>query len=282
MAVFVKNMLILPLPIHFLKRRLDLLHDLLVFGYGLGRIHPCCGGFDLGGSQNDDLDDVFEADDIVSIGYASKMTGMDTLEDIEEPDDLEDIELEGFYAMQMTLEDATKAEDFMDYLSDALDMVDIDTKDLSKQEFYSSKNEGFIRVHLSVSELVEALEDNDDIMDMIEDSYYPDELVDALESLSGDVYISAEINGANIFIIFGFGINTEAESFKEAAKAFSVPTDMTKLPTNEAITEAVINGLFDGVQSYLEKAAAAATAVAQHNADIEAVESEIDEALNGV
>lgn len=227
------------------------------------------------------LDDVFEAEDIESFAVAGQMTGADDVEDIEEPEDVSDLEIEGAYALQITLADDDKAADLMEFLSDALDEVDIDTaKDLSKKEFYSGKKDGYLRFHIEVAKLVEIVMDNDDFQDMLEDSDMEDEITEMLESLSGDAVVSVEISGANILVVVGFSLNTEPSILKSFTKAFGMSTDLTKLPTNQKVTEGVVEGVGDAIAQYLERATAAAEEIRRHNEEVAAVESQIDEALN--
>lgn len=225
-----------------------------------------------------DLDDVIETDDIVSVSVAAKVTGYDSLDDIEEAGDVEDAELEGFYAVQITLSDDAKAEDLMDFVSDSLDMLDIDTDDLTSKEYYCSSNEGFVRFHLNIEDLAKLVLENDDFQDLLDEADEDGEIEDMLGALSGDVMVTLEINGSDIVCVVGFGLNSDASSFSDFVKALGI-SDPSKLPMNDKIAEAIVDTMMSGVSQYVVRARQAAEMVEQHNAEVEAVQDEIDSVL---
>lgn len=225
-----------------------------------------------------DLDDVIETDDIVSVSVAAKVTGYDSLDDIEEAGDVEDAELEGFYAVQITLSDDAKAEDFMDFVSDSLDMLDIDTDDLTSKEYYCSSNEGFVRFHFNIEDLAKLVLENDDFQDLLDEADEDGEIEDMLGALSGDVMVTLEINGSDIVCVVGFGLNSDASSFSDFVKALGI-SDPSKLPMNDKIAEAIVDTMMSGVSQYVVRARQAAEMVEQHNAEVEAVQDEIDSVL---
>ncbi|MBR4948730.1 MAG: hypothetical protein IKZ29_09230 [Clostridiales bacterium] len=205
-----------------------------------------------------DLDDIFEAEDIESVAVAAKMTDPSDVEDIEDPEDLEDLELEGVYAIQLTLADDDLAADIMEFLADKLDEADLDVKkDLSKAEYYAGKKDGCLKLHVDVAKLVKTVLDNDDFQDALEDSDNEDDIVEALESLKGDAVVTIEVSGANILIMVGYGLNTEASMYKDFVKAFGA-SDATKLPHNEKVSEAAVDAMVDAVAMYIERAKSAA------------------------
>ena len=188
------------------------------------------------------LDDVFEAENIKSFAFAAKCDGFDYDDIFFDADDLSDIELDGAAAFQMTL-DGNYAADFMDYLEDLLDKIDISTDDLSDKEYYSSKNEGYLRLHLDLEDLIEDINGSDSYHGLYNYLYFStDGLIDTLDDVSGEAAISVEINGNCIFVIFGFNTNTkDAEVISDFVKAFGASCDPMTVPVNEDVAQDLVN-----------------------------------------
>ena len=128
----------------------------------------------------------------------------------------------------------------MDYLDDMLDLANISTKDLSNKEFYVSKNEGYFRFHVEVAQLAKIILENDDIMDLVDEYSDADDFEDALKALKGDISVSVEINGTNIFIIMGGSLNTKASVLGSFVSAFGAASNPAKVPMNkDVVTEAI-------------------------------------------
>lgn len=197
------------------------------------------------------LSEVIDSDDISSFAFAVKCSGVEDAEDVTEPSDLEDLVIDGAFALQMTLADDGYAEDFMDYLDDMLDLANISTKDLSNKEFYVSKNEGYFRFHVDVAQLAKIVLENDDIMDVVDEYSDADEFEEALNALKGDVSVSVEINGTNIFIIMGGAINTKSATLDSFAKAFGAASNPAKVPMNKDVVSEAIEDAFDTYGRYL-------------------------------
>ena len=179
------------------------------------------------------LSKVFDSGDIVSISFASKCTGYEDLKDLEDP---EDAELDGAFAFQMNFGQKDKVEDFMDGVESLLKKVKIRTKKLTPKEYYVSKNEGYCRLHFDLAKLGQMILDDDELLDALKDGYGED-IEDILESLNGDIALSIEIKGSNVFILAGGSVNTESKVYKEFAKAFGLASDPMKLPMNEEVAE---------------------------------------------
>ena len=226
-----------------------------------------------------DLDDIIEAEDIESAAVAAKMSDPSVIYEVEEPEDLEDVELEGAYALQLTLADDDKAADIMEFIADKLDDLDLDVKkDLSKQEYYAGKNDGYLKVHVEVDKLVKIVLENEDFQDALEDSDMEDEITEALEALTGEAVVTVEVSGANVLILVGFGVNTDASTLGDFVKAFGA-SDPTKIPHNQKVGEALVEGVADAVATYIEKAQEAAERVRQHNDEIQVVDDAIESQL---
>ena len=197
------------------------------------------------------LDDVIDVDDITSFAMAVKCTGLDTIEDIREPDDIADVELDGAFAFQMQLSESGYAEDFMDYVDDMLDLANIDTKDLTNKEFFVSKNEGYFRFHIDVAKFAKIVLENDDIMDFVDEVSDADDFEDALNSLTGDVSVSVEINGTNIFVIVGGSVNSKPTVYDSFIKAFGVSNNPAKVPMNNDVVTDTLDELVDDYGRYV-------------------------------
>ena len=203
---------------------------------------------DIEGFLNDlKLSEVFDADDISSLAVAAKGTGFDDLQDISDIDDIADLELDGALAFQMTLADDGYVEDFMDYLDDMLDLAEISTKDLSNKEFYVSKNEGYFRFHVDIAKFGKIVVENDDVMDLVDMVSDADDFEDAVSGLKGDVSVSVEINGTNVFVIIGGSLNSKATVLSSFLKAFGAASDPAKVPMNDNV---VTEAFEDAVDNY--------------------------------
>ena len=191
----------------------------------------------------------FESDDIVSISFAAKCAGYEDLKDMDDP---EDAELDFAFAFQMNIGQKDKAEEFMEGVEKLLKRVKIRTKKLTSQEYYVSKNEGYCRLHIDVEKLCEIILDDDDLMDSLQDSF-GDDIEDIIENLRGDIALSIEIKGSNVFIFAGGSLNSEGKVYKDFAKAFGLSSDPMKLPVNEEVAEDMTELLVSYVK-YVSKA----------------------------
>lgn len=194
------------------------------------------------------LDEIIDPDDVTSMAFAAKCTGLSDIEDISDPEDLADLEIDGAFALQITLAD-DYVEDFMEYIEDMLDMADISTKDLTNKEFYSSKKDGYFRFHIDIAKFLTLVLDNDDIMDLVDSVYDTDDFEDLCNSLTGDASVSIEINGSNVFIIAGFNLNTKATVLPSFTSAFGAAMNPSKVPMNQKIVEDGIEFAVDNANS---------------------------------
>ena len=199
------------------------------------------------------LDDVIDVDDVESFAFAAKCSGLEDAQDvISDPEDIADLEIDGAAAFQMTLKDDGYAEDVMEAIEDLLDQVDISSKDLTNKEFYSSKKEGYFRFHVDIAKLAKIILDNDDIADFLE--LYGDakdiDFEEILSGLKGDVAVTVEINGKNVFILFGGALNTKPTTLNSFAKSFSASCNPVSVPMNEKLIEEKIE---DAADTYMSK-----------------------------
>ena len=195
------------------------------------------------------LSKAFDSDDIVSIAFAAKCAGYDDIKESEGP---EDVELDGAFAFQMDFGQQDKAEDVMDGIAKLLKQVNIKTKKLTPKEYYVSKNEGYIRFHIDLEKFARIILDDDDLTDSLKDLYDVD-IEDTMEDLKGDIAVSVEIKGSNIFIFAGGAVNSEKKVYKDFVKAFGLATDPMSLPMNEEVADDMTE-LIVSYAKYISKA----------------------------
>lgn len=196
------------------------------------------------------LEEIVSTDDITSVAWAAKVTGAEDAEDIEDPEDLPDLKLEGAFALQVTCEEID-VEEAMEYFDDKLDEMGLDSKDLTKAEYFASEKEGFVRFHVDIAELLKIAQENDDLMDLISETYDEDDFADLCKDLSGDVAISIEINENNIFVIAGGSFNEKTSTLNSFCSAFGASNNPTKVPMNKDICADALDQLIDSLAYFL-------------------------------
>ena len=199
---------------------------------------------------------VIDADDVTSLAFAAKCSGAEDLSELSDPEDLPDQVVDGAFALQISLADDYVG-DAMDFIDDMLDQYDIDVKDLSNKEYYAGKKDGYLRFHVDVAAVSKILLENEDIMDMMDTIYDADDFEEIVSQLKGDMAVSLEINGNNIFIIAGVGFNTKASNLNAFSKAFGAATNPVSVPANKNVVQQLIEdavdnygGLLSGAGSY--------------------------------
>ena len=199
------------------------------------------------------LNGIIDTDDVESFAFAAKATGLDDIKDaMKDPEDIADLEVDGAVAFVMTLSNDGYAEDVMDAIEELLDDADIDVKDLSKQEFMSSKKEGYFRYHIDIAKLAKIILENDDIMDLLEEAGDKADIdfEELLGALTGDVAFTVEINGKNIFFLAGGSLNTKPTILNSFASSFGVAMNPVKVPMNTKLIEEKLD---DSLDTYLSK-----------------------------
>lgn len=195
------------------------------------------------------IDDIIDIDDVDSFGFAAKCAGIEDAQDVSDPEDVAGLELDGALAFEITLTDDGYAEDIMEFIDDKLDELGLDTKDLTKQEFLSNKKEGYIRFHIDVKKFGQLVLDNDDLMDLIDFFMDSDDFEDLVNDLSGDIAVSIEVNGSNIFVILGGSLNTKSTELNRFVSAFGAANNPMKVPMNEDVCEDIIDIAVEKVMS---------------------------------
>ena len=197
-----------------------------------------------------------EIDDVTSLAFAAKCSGAEDFSELSDPEDLPDQVVDGAFALQITLADDYVG-DAMEFVEDMLDQYDIDVKDLSNKEYYAGKKDGYLRFHVDVAAVSKILLENEDLMDMMDTIYDADDFEEIVSQLKGDLAVSFEINGNNIFIIAGVGFNTKASNLNAFSKAFGAAANPVSVPANKNIVQELIDdavdnygGLLSGAGSY--------------------------------
>ena len=206
------------------------------------------------------LDEVLEADDVESAAVFMKSTGLEDFQDdvdgLQDIENLGDAEFDLIIGMQATLKDDDKVEDIMDYLEDMLDEYDLDVDDLSSQEYYRSKTEGYLKFNIDIQELWAIAQENDDLMDLLEEADMEDQIEDLFDSISGNICVSYQISGNNLIVVIGAAFNSKGDSLNDMCSKLGIDNP-SKLKTNEAFAEGIIDSLMSNVAKYMSYAYAA-------------------------
>ncbi len=200
-----------------------------------------------------DVESIVEADDLEEMTIFAKMD--QNFDDISDPEDIENLDVNGVVGIQMTLTDADMVEDFMDGIADSLDEYGIDVEDLSSDEYYVGKNEAYLRISVSAEDLVAAFLESEtygylEMMDL--------DIEDALGSLTGDLAVATYINGENVVVLIGMGINNTTEYLDEFCGDLGLSSP-SKLPSNPEIAESICDTIDDTLGSMLSSFAALAS-----------------------
>ena len=206
------------------------------------------------------LDEVLEADDVESAALFIKGDGLedfaDDVDGLQDIENLADAEFELIIGMQATLKDDDKVEDIMDYLEDMLDEYDLDVDDLTAQEYYRSKTEGYLKFNIDIQDLWEIAQENDDLMDLLEEADMEDQFEDLFDSISGNICVSYQISGNNLIVVIGAAFNSKGDSLNDMCSKLGIDNP-SKLKTNEAFAEGIIDSLMSNVAKYMSYAYAA-------------------------
>ena len=182
--------------------------------------------------------------------------------------DFSDYESDGVVALQITLSEEYEVDDLMDGIDDLFAQIGIDTDDLSKKEWNYNNNNGYLRLHVDISELTEAFLESDAfeiIQELDEDRDYEE----IIEGRTGDIGIEFEVSPNNVFVLLGVNVNHEPDRLNELCDSLRLSNPLN-LPSNGDAVESVINsvdryaGIFDRtMNSYLDRAREAAEELEQ-------------------
>lgn len=203
------------------------------------------------------LDEVLEADDVESAAVFMKSTGLEDFQDdvdgLQDIENLGDAEFDLIIGMQATLKDDDKVEDIMDYLEDMLDEYDLDVDDLTAQEYYRSKTEGYLKFNIDIQDLWEIAQENDDLMDLLEEADMEDQFEDLFDNISGNICVSYQISGNNLIVVIGAAFNSKGDSLNDMCSKLGIENP-SKLKTNEVFAEGIIDSLMSNVAKYMSYA----------------------------
>lgn len=190
------------------------------------------------------LTGLVDTEEVSSFAAAAKLSGYEDLKDAKEISELEDITLDGAFAMQMTL-NGDCADDVMDAVKNMFDIYDIKTKNLTSKEFYTSDKEGYFRFHIDISKLSPILTNSDDLMELAGNMMDEDDFEELAAGLTGDLAVSVEVNGSNVFVIAGVALNAKSPSvFGTFAKAYGIAQNPMKLAMNDKLAGSLADTAF--------------------------------------
>ncbi|MBP5180334.1 MAG: hypothetical protein J6127_03490 [Clostridiales bacterium] len=202
------------------------------------------------------IDVPLDYDDIEIMSLFVKAEGFDDLSDIEDPEDLADAQCNVVIGMQITLTEEDMVSDLFDGIADALDdNLDYDVADFSNSEYYTGKNEGFIKINVSAQDLVAAFRESDIygyLSDMGEDM---DDLEDVLDNLNGSICIAIYAKDNNVVIVAGFCLGEELSLLDSFCSDLGVQSP-SKVPSNAEFSQAIIDAVDDSLGSLMALSAA--------------------------
>lgn len=169
-------------------------------------------------------------------------------------------------------------EELMDKFEDLADDADIDLEDLSKDEYLNKGNKGHLIVNLEAATVVEALfeeleKENGETLDK--------DVVKQYKDMVGDLRIVIGIyyEGGVLTTIIGIS-EDDMEDISTLAKAIGVKDPLT-IESSDEMAKGILTLYTSGFSNYLSNAKAAAQQIQDHNAEVEAVVDEINEAFEG-
>lgn len=203
------------------------------------------------------LDEVLEDDDVESAAIFFKSNGLeDFADDVDGLSDIEnlgDAEFDLVIGMQATLKDDDKVDDIMDYLEDMLDEYDLDVDDLTSQEYYRSKTEGYLKFNIDIQDFWAIAQENDDLMDLLEEADMEDEIEDLFDEISGNFCVSYQISGNNLIVVIGAALNSKCDSLDAVCSKLGIENP-SKLKTNEEFAESIVDTLMSKAMKYMSYA----------------------------
>ncbi|MCR5592526.1 MAG: hypothetical protein K6F79_02085 [Saccharofermentans sp.] len=194
----------------------------------------------------------YDSDDIESMVIYAKMNGVDDIDSVSDPEDLGDIETNGVVGVQITMTEADMVPELFDAIADAFDDgLDYEVDSFSGNEYYTGKNEGYLRVNISVEDLVAAFRDSDIygyLGDMSGDDM--DDLEDVLDNLTGNLCVAVYAKGENIVIVVGFSIGSDVTLLDSFCSDLGVQSP-SKVPANADLPVAIMDAVDDSLGSLM-------------------------------
>lgn len=169
-------------------------------------------------------------------------------------------------------------EELMDKFEDLADDADIDLEKLSKDEYMNKGNKGHLVINLEASTVVDALFDE---LEEEKGESIDKDIVKEYKKSVGDLRIVIGIyyEGGVLTTIIGIS-EDDMEDISTLAKSIGVKDPLT-IESSDELAKGILTLYTSGFTNYLSKAQDAAQQIQDHNAEVEAVVDEINEALGG-
>ena len=206
------------------------------------------------GLSTPDVDPIIETEDIEEMTVYGRIE--QNTDDIDDPEDLSDLTINGVVAAQITLNNSDSAADIMDNLAACLDEFDIDVEELSSNEYYTGKDEGFLKINVSVEDLLAAFMESD-IYDILASVSEDLDIEEMTEGMTGSVSLAFYVKGENVVIVLNCNINEDASFCNEFCSELGVD-DPSKLSSNATVAEAICDYIDNTFGSMLSGFAAMA------------------------
>lgn len=205
------------------------------------------------GMSAPDFDSVIEAEDMQDMTVFAKMD--QNIDDISDAEDLSGLEVNAVIGVHITLTEADMAEEIMGNLADLMDDLDVEVDDLSSDEYYTGKNEGYLKFDIDAEDLIAAFLESEtcgylEMMDTDVEEY--------VEGLEGCVGVAVYISGENMVIVMGAGVNNAPDYLDEFCGDLGIASP-SKLESNAMIAQAICDYVDDTLGSMLSSFAALAT-----------------------
>ena len=192
-----------------------------------------------------DADAILEIDDVEEIVVFAKMD--ENIDDISDSEDISDLDVDAVVGMHITLTDADKVEDIMNGLSDTLDEMGVNVEDLSSDEYYVGKNEGYLRFNIAAEDLIASFVDSDTAAYL---ALLDADIEEYLDGMTGDIAVATYINGEDMVIVFGAAVNNTVEYLDEFCGYLKIDTP-SKLDSNTTIAQAICDYIDDTIGKML-------------------------------
>lgn len=192
---------------------------------------------------------IIDAEDIEQAAVYVQMT--QNTDDISGIEDIDDLDVDMILAAQMTLTDANMAEDYINGIADCLDeYTGIDVEDLSADEYYLGKNEGYLKVHVTVEDVVAAFYDSNIYGILQSFGSEMGDLEEVLDALSGDIAVATYVNGENVVLVMGVSIGHEPQLLDDFCSELTIDNPVT-VDANPDVASGIMDYVDDTFGSML-------------------------------
>jgi len=231
-------------------------------------------GWDLIGLRSDDIESISfyvrSDEDPYELGMM--------MDELITGNDVSNARFELLSAVQITMSESGRTEDFIDGLSYWLNFAGIDTDDLSVLEYRNGKNAGMIKIHIGITDLLEAFYRDSYTYELISDLDAFSDIQDEVEDLTGEINLAIYAKGDNIIVVVGMALNEEPALLSDFCSELGIG-DPSRLNTDSDVAEGVVatcDRFFPMYASYMSRAYSAASNVVAHNQAVDVAIEEID------